>query len=121
MKEGIKPWEMRYVVRYAGSLAASDYRPLARNILESLARLKEVQHVWVQNVRMTDYLEGEDTLSDLYTHTDLLYLRARQHPTIGCKQFHQIVDAVFPDHQLGSPVTVDRIAQRLLIRLPFPL
>ena len=121
MRQSVNPWEMRYVVRYAGNLAASDYRPLARNILESLARLKEVQHVWVQNVRISDYLEGTDTLSDLYTHTDLLYLRSQQHPVISRTQFNQIVNAVFSDHQLGSPVTVDRIAQHLLARLPFPL
>ena len=121
MKKDIKPWEMRYVVRYAGSLAADDYRPLARNIVESLARLKEVEHVWAKDVRISDFLEGTDTLSDLYTNTDLVYLRAQQHPTISRTQFHQIVDEVFPDHYLGAPVTVDKIAQHLLTRLPFPL
>ena len=121
MKQNDNSWQARYVIRYAGSQAAAYYRPLVRSILENLARLKAIQHAWGEGEQIYKLLGGENTLSGLYTETETLYLRSLPQTTIDRRQFHQIVSAVFPDHSLGVPVTIDKIAQRLLKRLPWPL
>ena len=121
MKQNDNSWQLRYVVQYAGSQATDYYRPIVRNFLESLAHLTKVQYVWIENhEQIYSLLGGENTLSDLYSQTDSFYLRALPLTTIDRKQFHQIVDAVFHNQQLGDPLQVCKIAQHLLKRLPWP-
>ena len=112
---------MRYVVRYYDTPDARTRRKTVRTFLESLAHLKEIQHVWVENEPLFEKLGAENTLSDLYTNTDVLYLRSLPHPAIDRKQFQKIVDAVLGHYQLGDPVIVDRISLSLIPYLPFPI